>query len=168
MNPREQRLKCMIKARMRLDGVWKDVCIRNISSRGMLLQAGSPPPRSTYVEVYRGRHVIVARVAWSKDTRFGIHTQERLDVSSIIGEPDFSGANYRDVIKGQPAFERRQIPRPTEAELRWRAEQNSFKARAVEFLCVAAVAASMGLIIFDTVLDTLSHSAAAVSAGLSD
>ena len=166
MKPREPRLKCVVKARMRLDGVWKDVCIRNISSRGMLLQAGSAPARGTYVEVYRGRHVIVARIAWAKDNRFGIHTQDRLDVQAILGEPDLSGANYKDVIKTQPTFERRAAPRPTQADLRWRAERSRFKAKALEFACIAAVGGSIGLVLFDTVSDTLLRAVAGVSVGL--
>ena len=167
MKQREPRLACIVKARMRLDGVWRDVCIRNISSRGMLLQAGPPPRRGTYLEVYRGRHVIVARVAWSSDNRFGIQTQDRLDVQAIITEPDLSAARYNDVLKTQPAFERRSAPRPTQAELRWRAERSRFRAKALEFACVAAVTGSVGLVIFDTVSDRLTSSVAGVSAGLS-
>ena len=167
MKPREPRLKCVVKGRMRLNGVWKDVCIRNISSRGMLLQAGPAPARGTYIEVYRGRHVIVARVAWAKENRFGIQTQDRLNIKAILGEPDLSGVSYNDAIKTQPTFERRSAPRPTQADLRWRAEQSRFKAKALEFACIAAVAGSIGMILFDTVSDTLAQSVAGVSAGLS-
>ena len=87
MKPREPRRSVVIQARMRLDGVWSDVCIRNISSRGMLLQAAAAPPRGTYVEIFRGRHSVVAQVRWCKDRRFGIHTRERMDVDAIINEP---------------------------------------------------------------------------------
>lgn len=164
MKPREPRLKCVIKGRMRLNSLWSDVCIRNISSRGMLLQAGSPPPRGTYVEVYRGRHVIVACVAWAKDNRFGIQTQDRLDVQAILGEPDRSGTNYADAIKKHPTFERRSAPRPTQSELAWRAERNRFKAKVVEFACIASVAGSVGLILFDTITDVVSKPVAQISA----
>lgn len=167
MRPREQRLKCVIKARLRLDGVWRDVCIRNISSRGMLLQAGSAPQRGTYVEVYRGKHVIVARVAWAKDNRFGIQTQERLNVQAILSEPDLSGPSYKEVIKTQPTFERRSVSRASEAELRWRAEQNRFKSKALEFACIAAVGGSIAFVLFDTMFETLSQPLTRVSTELS-
>lgn len=151
---------------MRLDGVWRDVCVRNISSRGMLLQAGSAPHRGTYVEVYRGKHVIVARVAWSKDNRFGVQTQERLNIQAILGEPDLSGTSYKDAVKKQPTYERRSAPRPTEAELRWRAEQSRFTSKALEFACIAAVGGSIAFALFDTMSDTFSKPLASVSAAL--
>jgi hypothetical protein len=152
---------------MRLDGVWRDVCIRNISSRGMLLQAGSPPRRGTYVEVHRGRHVLAARVAWSSDRNFGIQTQDRLDVKSIAAEPDASAANYKAIKAARPDFERRAAQRPTHAELRWRAEKNRLLSRSMEFACVGTVIASVALMVFDAASGALSAPVAVVSASLS-
>ena len=166
MKAREPRLKCVIKARMRLDGVWRDVCIRNISSRGMLIQATSAPPRGTYVEVYRGRHVIVARVAWSKDHRFGVQTQERLNISSVLQEPDLSGASYKETLKTQPSYERRSRPRPSQPDLRWSAERSRFMSKALDFACVVVVGASSAAIVFDAVTTTLNKPIAAVTAEL--
>lgn len=68
VKPREERQKVMIKARMRTGVSWHDVCILNLSAHGVGLQAAEPPARGTYVEIRRGPHVIVARVAWSKGT----------------------------------------------------------------------------------------------------
>jgi hypothetical protein len=167
MKAREPRLTCVIKARMRLHGVWRDVCIRNISSRGMLIQAASAPPRGTYVEVYRGRHVIVARVAWSKDHRFGVHTQDRLNLDALLQEPDASGINYKDKLKAEPAFERRATPRPRQADLRWRAERSRFFSKALEFACVGATGAAAALLVFDTASGVLARPVAAVTAELS-
>lgn len=167
MKSREPRLTCVIKARMRLDGTWKDVCIRNISSRGMLIQAASALPRGTYVEVYRGRHVIVARVAWSKDHRFGIFTQERLNIDAVLQEPDLSGVNYKEASKTQPSYERRERARPSDADLKWRAERSTFTSKALEFACVVVVAASGAAIAFDAVSDTLSTPMVAVTTQLS-
>jgi hypothetical protein len=167
MKSREPRLTCVIKARMRLDGTWKDVCIRNISSRGMLIQAASELPRGTYVEVYRGRHVIVARVAWSKDHRFGIYTQERLNIDAVLQEPDLSGVNYKEASTTQRSYERRERARPSDADLRWRAERSTFASKALEFACIVMVGASGAAVAFDVVADTLTKPMAAVTTQLS-
>ena len=42
--PRETRQKVVLPARMRAGAGAVDVCIRDVSSRGMLIQAGVPPP----------------------------------------------------------------------------------------------------------------------------
>lgn len=165
MKQREPRLKCVIKARVRLDGLWGDVCIRDISSRGMLLQAKSAPPRGTYVEVYRGRHAIVARVVWSKDNRFGVQTQDRLNPGALLNEPDKSAVSYTDTLKTNPTFERRSAPR-TSHDLRWNAEQNRFRAKAAEFACLAAASIVGAMFLFDAVSSTLSEPLSVASAHL--
>lgn len=166
MKPREPRVKCVIKARMRVDGGWTDVCIRNISSRGMLLQAGSPPRRGTYLEIYRGRHVAVARVAWTKDRSFGIHTQDRLDVQAIINEPDLSSASYNEIKKTEPTYERRSSPRSDQV-IKWRAEQSRLLGKTAEFACIAALGLAGAMFLYEAVAGTLSEAAAEVSAHLS-
>jgi hypothetical protein len=151
---------------MRLDGTWKDVCIRNISSRGMLIQASVTPPRGAYVEVRRGRHAIVARIAWSNEQRFGVQTQDRLNVEAVLKEPDLSGNDHASKLQTQPSFERRAAPRPSQADLRWKAERSRYFSRSLEFACVGAVAASGGFLMFDTVSGILSRSVAVVTAEL--
>lgn len=82
---REARRQVFLRARMRANGRPTDICVRNISSRGMLLQAANPPPRGTYIEVHLPRHTVVARVVWTKERRFGVQTREAMDVDAIIG-----------------------------------------------------------------------------------
>jgi hypothetical protein len=82
--PREPRQKVVLPARMRLGGKFSDVCIRDISSRGMMLQAANPPPQGSYIEIYRAAHTIVARVVWSRERRFGIMTQDKMHVADIV------------------------------------------------------------------------------------
>src|SRR5690349_16447421 len=123
MKQREPRRNVLIRARMRNGPSWADVNIRNISSRGLMVQAASSPPRGSYVELRRGRHAIVARVAWSNGRRFGVQTQDRLDVDAIVAEPDQSSSDFRKAKAADPAFERRATPRaPTRAEIERRAE----------------------------------------------
>lgn len=166
MKPREPRLTCVVKARMRLGGVWSDACIRNISSRGMLIRAASAPPRGTYLELYRGRHVIVARVAWCEGKSFGIQTQDRVDVAAVLNEPNLSSVDYKDKLKVQPTFERRSAPRLSQADLRWSAERNRFVSKALEFACLGAMGALGAAMVSETVSGTLSEPLAAVTAKL--
>jgi hypothetical protein len=67
---------------------WSDVCIRNMSSRGLLLQGQSPPRPGSYVEVRRGSHIIVARVVWTKDQEFGARAQDLLPIEQIVRGPE--------------------------------------------------------------------------------
>lgn len=166
MKTREARLKCVVKARMRLDGVWSDVCIRDISTRGMLLQAALAPRRGKYVEVYRGRHVVVARVVWSTDHRFGIHTQDRLNVRTILGEPDLSTNNYNEKIMTRLSLERRSKKRD-QADLQWKAERSRLISKAGEFATIGIAIAATGYILSSIIFEALSGPLATVSATLS-
>ncbi|MBB4640660.1 PilZ domain-containing protein [Rhizorhapis suberifaciens] len=82
---REARRQVFLRAKMRADGRPTDICVRNISARGMLLQAANPPPRGTYIEVHLARHMIVARVVWTKERRFGVQTREAMNIDAIAG-----------------------------------------------------------------------------------
>lgn len=82
---REARRQVFLKAKMRANGRPIDICVRNISSRGMLLQAANPPPRGTYIEVHLPGHTVIARVVWTKERRFGIQTREAMNVNAVIG-----------------------------------------------------------------------------------
>ena len=167
MTPREPRRKVMIKARMRLDGAWHDVCIRDISSRGLLLHAAAVPARGTYVEVRRGPHTIVARVVWAQERKFGVRTQDRLNVDAVVNEPDLTDLDFRKASAAQPAFERRKSARkPDAAELSRRAERNRTFARAMEFAVVGASGAAAALLVFGIVLTVLTQSLGVVSAQL--
>lgn len=86
MRAREHRRKVLIRAKVRAGGLPIDACIRDISSKGLMIQARIPPPRGTYVEVVTGSQTIVGRVVWGKDMRFGILTRDKLHVDMIVGE----------------------------------------------------------------------------------
>lgn len=164
MRPRERRIKVVLNGRMRLGVRWCDVSIRNISSRGLLVQAEAAPERGSYVEIRRGAHVIVARVAWSQGLQFGVQTQERLDVASIMAEPDLSKVNYKAALVANPAYERRSASRP--ADTAQAAERSRLRARAWEWasICLAgAIAASFA---FDAVSAALAPPLEAVIAEL--
>ena len=81
---REARRKVLIRATMRAGGPRTDVCIRDISSRGMMLQMGAPPPRGTFVDLDCAGHQIVGLVIWRHDHRFGVQTRDKLNVHAIV------------------------------------------------------------------------------------
>ena len=82
--PREPRQKVVLPARMRAGAGQMDVCIRDISSRGMLIQAGVPPPRGTYVEILRPGCSVTGRVVWAKHHKFGIEAQDRIRITMVL------------------------------------------------------------------------------------
>ena len=127
--PREARQKVVVAARMRIDGKYRDVCIRDISSRGMMLQAATPPRPGSYIEILRAAHIVVARVVWASDRRFGIRSQDRIDIRGIVEATPGSGTRPADQERraadrsgGTPAIDL--------AEL---AERNRHRSRAFEF-----------------------------------
>ena len=87
MKSREARLAVMLPARLRIAGAWSDVRIRNISSRGMLLEVADPPLPGCYVEVSRGRDRYTASVAWTEGTLCGVQVQERIEIAALTGAP---------------------------------------------------------------------------------
>src|SRR3954466_7284207 len=82
--PRELRRRVVLPARMRIGSAWSDACILNISTRGLLIHTSSAMPSSGVVELRRGEHVIVARVAWREGSRAGLCAEERVPVEEIM------------------------------------------------------------------------------------
>ena len=71
-------------ARLRSSGGWTDACILNISSRGLMIHSSRAGPQGSTVELWRGEHVIVARVMWQDGARAGLQTDDRLAVEDIL------------------------------------------------------------------------------------
>jgi hypothetical protein len=86
MRAREHRRKVLIRAKLRAGGLPIDACIRDISSKGLMVQTRVPPPRGTYVEIIAGNQTIVGRVVWGDDMRFGIISRDKLAIDMIVGE----------------------------------------------------------------------------------
>lgn len=80
---RTPRRKVLIRAQMRCGGPKTDVCIRDVSPRGMLLQSSAPPPCGTYVEIVQGGSPVVGQVIWMKDRKFGISTRDVIDIRAL-------------------------------------------------------------------------------------
>jgi hypothetical protein len=151
MKAREDRQKVMLRARLRDGAHWHDVCVLNMSAHGLGIQASTPPDRGTYVEICRGRHSIIARVAWSKGHRAGLRAQDAICIPGFVNDAG-NAASSRPALGGRPV-ERRRIAR-TAAE---RHEQNRFKARGIEFACLALVGGALAITVFGTVQQALAQ-----------
>lgn len=158
MKARELRRKVLIRARMRAVATWSDVCILNISSRGMALQSARPPARGTYVEIRRGPHVIIACVIWSKHHRFGIRSQDVLFIDTIVAEP--GEGHCAQTSTPYVAIERRSARRPRSAD------GNRFLSRAMEFACLGCLAALAATTLYGMAEEALAAPLATVSEAL--
>lgn len=78
------RRKVLVRARMRAGGPKTDICIRDVSARGLLIQANAPPERGAFVEIICEGLPITGQVIWTSDRRFGVVTREWLDVAAFV------------------------------------------------------------------------------------
>ena len=153
----------MLNARMRVAATWNDVCILNISTRGVLIQAAEPPARGTYLDLHRGQHAIVGRVVWVDEQRFGVHTQDVLAVEAIIHPADPAITLLVCAVAADAAFERRASPRVAQA----RHEASRMLSRSMEFAIVALFGAGLALAAFNSVGQALGRPLAQLSATIS-
>ncbi|WP_226794175.1 PilZ domain-containing protein [Altererythrobacter sp. CC-YST694] len=99
----EDRTKVMIRARLRGAGAEREVCIVNLSSRGLAASADHAPTRGEIVELVVGRNNLVGQVKWSGPRRFGIAFQNRISVMSVIsgeGELELGKAGHANARQG--------------------------------------------------------------------
>jgi hypothetical protein len=150
----------MIKARMRVGASWNDVCILNMSARGLSMQAAAPPERGTYLEIRRGQHEILGWVVWARNHRFGVRTQDELAIDNIIRMPDgpvaaplaAEGLNLDRRLEGRCATERH--------------EDSRILSRAMDFAMIGAFAAGAAILTFSSVAEALQQPLAKASAAL--
>lgn len=81
---REQRHTVWLGARLKSRGSWSDVTIRNVSSGGIMASCSHPPKPGEWIEVRCGSFMIVARVVWATDDRFGASTQDRIVLEDLL------------------------------------------------------------------------------------
>ena len=144
MKHREHREKVMVRARMRVAASWQDVCILNVSLHGLGIQAAQPLARGSYVEIRRGSHVIVARIAWSKGHRAGLRSRDPIFIKPLLRE---EAAPSPSTTSLQPTVERRRSPRSTAQAY----ERSRQLGRATEFACFGLIACALGFGAFGTV-----------------
>lgn len=152
----------MIRARMRSGASWNDVCILNLSVRGLGIQTAQPPSSGAYVEICRGTCVIVARVVWSRGHRAGLRSQDAIFIQSIVNET-LAPSQRMPVTSARPV-DRRRAPRTALQ----RQDDSRLAGRAMEFACFALVAGVVAMAAFGTVEQALAQPLSKVSATLGD
>ena len=113
--------------------------------------------KGTIVEVLRGDMRIVARVVWSEAGRSGLQSDERLVVEDILSLENVRSLQL--IVSNGVRHERRKRPRRAAIEPRLR-------GRAMEFLAVAAIGASLAAAVWAMAEDALATPLASASAAL--
>lgn len=80
----ETRTKALIRASLMDGGRERDICILDVSTRGLLATTASPPARGEFVELLVGRHKMVGHVKWAGERRFGVSLRERISVAALV------------------------------------------------------------------------------------
>ncbi|MDE0878836.1 MAG: PilZ domain-containing protein [Sphingomonas bacterium] len=125
---------------MRVSDAWSDVCIRNISSRGMLVAAKTPPELGSCVEIRRGSQIIIARAVWKDGNYCGLRSQEKLPVQQIISEPRLTKKPQVAMAAGDAAADRRNRDRDNAASIVERQERSRRFATVFQFLVFVTMA----------------------------
>jgi hypothetical protein len=134
---------------MRSDGAPADVCIRDISARGLMVQSAEAPERGAFVEIVAAHRTIIGRVVWRKERRFGLRTRDRLDVLAIIGRLPLAAARESAPREGRmPA--RPPVARPAVA-------LNRALGSAMELAVIALFAAMLVAALASTAYQILSQ-----------
>jgi hypothetical protein len=156
---REPRQPVKIGARLKSGLGWSDVVLRNVSARGVMGECTAPPARGDYVELRCGPSVIVARVAWSGDDRFGARAQDRIELGDLI-----------TCAEGRPpqGTERRRHDRPIKAAQRAptlveRSFASARFGRAFEFFSLILAGTALATLLVGTTHNALARPVAKAS-----
>lgn len=80
----EDRTRALVKARLRAAGPEREICILDISTRGLLATAARPPGRGEFVEMTVNGHTLVGQVKWASARRFGVALRGRISVIGLV------------------------------------------------------------------------------------
>lgn len=154
---RELRRRVLLRARVRSGSAWSDASILNVSSRGLLINSATAirPPSAGTIEIRHANHVIVAEIVWSSGTRLGLRTENRVPVDEILAIGN--AAAHQVTAKQWPHAERRKLSRGH--------DDSRLRGRAFEFIGIAIVAASLGILVASLVQQVLGLPMAAVDRG---
>lgn len=153
MKQREPRQAVMISARVRISNVWVDTQIRNVSSKGMMIDLETPLPRGAYVEIARKEWRTAGRVAWFGDGCCGLQTQDRVRLAELASK---TGRTMRASDLPAALLERKRDPL---------CSSRSF-GRMLEMGAVVAAVAGFALFLADSLHQSLAGTVGKVVANL--
>jgi hypothetical protein len=138
---------------MRATNEWCDVTICNISSRGLMAKSNAPPPKGAYIELRHRSVGIIGRVVWSHGARFGVRTQDRIEISALLAEASFKPKTTGEERRLAPRDRRPGVRQPDAAA---RAEASRRFARTFDRAALLLVALVAAVVIFDVASGSLS------------
>lgn len=143
----------MVPARLRSGSDWSDVTICNVSSRGLMGKASPPPAKGEYVELRHRSVIVIGRVVWSQGVRFGLRTQDKIDIAGLLTPASRTPERER--------MERRQASRQEAARshgkaIAYRAETSRHIARVLDWGVLALTVAVAAGIVFEMANSSLS------------
>lgn len=118
--PREPRSPVLLNALLRGGGEERIVRIRNVSSRGMMIETSEAPDVGVTVEVSVGRVAVLGRIVWRKGRHLGFHSRNTIDKNDLskghCGAQDARRADWvrRPSAQSQAGPEYRLISRATQ------------------------------------------------------
>lgn len=142
----EPRTKALIKARLRDCGPERDVCILDLSTRGILATAARPPARGNFVEFLVGNHTLVGQVKWASERRFGIVLRDRVSVSALLS------GDHKDIALSASPFAKKRTGSIIEAF----ADNNRSLDRFVQLALVILIIGTGAYVLADFVATGLS------------
>lgn len=156
--PREPRRLMIASARMREGERESAAVIGNVSKLGLMVKCDRPPAPGARVEIWQGGLRIEGEVRWTKHRRFGLRSDEPIDLSALFPAPEPS-SEPRAPKRFTPR-EFRPRPRPRKPE---RLPELPVRKRtapggalvAVLAAAVTTVAVEMFLASFPFALDTI-------------
>ena len=141
---------------MHAESGWSDVCILNVSSRGLQIRSIRGAAPGSTVELRHGDHVIIARVVWHNGTRAGLSAEDRVPVEAIVTMA--RAAMAQPAASELPVIERRKQPRTH--------EDHRVRARALEFASVGLIAIFLAATVFSMVEQAFARPLAMVRTAL--
>jgi len=145
---------------MRGDSAWSEVCIRNVSVHGMMLEMSKPPAPGSYVELRRANVVVVARVMWAELDRCGLRTQGKVDVGALSGGKESSpGPSGNDQAVREPA-------RLRSDRLDRTAENARHVARGLQFACGTIFGGALAILLSMASYEAMARPFAAIREAL--
>lgn len=148
---------------MRSEATWADTSIVNVSARGLGLQTVRAPRPGGYVEIRKGNVCIIAQVVWTEGQRFGVRTQDDVDLRALTAKArSADGSRAEDGAEEPASLRWKQIPR-RHSEI---AERNRMLGRAAEFAWLGIGAAAASLLIVHAIHQTLQKAGTEIVQGM--
>lgn len=160
MKNREARQSVILSVRIRQDTGWKDASLRNLSSRGAMLQMDAPPPKGSFIEIRRGEALMVGQVRWSDGDRCGLRMQDKVPLASLLS-PRYQPAD--DLVAAGKVERRAQVRVMSPAEI---AERSRYKSALFQRLTLIAGALAAAIFLMTMMMELAGKPMATIAAHL--